>query len=267
LKLGWSLCDITITLGHVLCHSTLCHVAARYCGMAQPQSDPTLRSISKRTTLPKSLRPSSPVLEDVNKYSHIADPKLRTKLVHQATHKELTKALLEDAELLLNNQAGGMEVEGEMERTWKMTQDDIVQAAGQEAARSRRELKLDGGPYRSRFTKNGRQVIGLLSATLLSLISLSVKKLSDFRHLAIVGNSGHVAAFDWQRGTLHTELQLKETCRDITYAFIYFLITPPHRLTGSPFAMAGFCLITHILLSLKRNTCLSTTEMASNYIV
>ncbi len=37
-----------------------------------------------------------------------------------------------------------------------------------------------------------------------------------FRHLAVVGKKGHVATFDWQAGTLHTELQLGETCRDIT---------------------------------------------------
>lgn len=37
------------------------------------------------------------------------------------------------------------------------------------------------------------------------------------RHLAIVGNAGHVATFDWQTGAIHAELQLQETCRDITY--------------------------------------------------
>ena len=37
------------------------------------------------------------------------------------------------------------------------------------------------------------------------------------RHLAIVGLKGHVATFDWQTGTLHSELQLRETCRDITF--------------------------------------------------
>jgi U3 small nucleolar RNA-associated protein 7 len=40
------------------------------------------------------------------------------------------------------------------------------------------------------------------------------------RHLAIVGSSGHVATFDWQTGVLHAELQLQETCRDITYAIL-----------------------------------------------
>jgi hypothetical protein len=27
---------------------------------------------------------------------------------------------------------------------------------------------------------------------------------------------GHAATFDWLTGTLHAELQLQETCRDIT---------------------------------------------------
>lgn len=35
--------------------------------------------------------------------------------------------------------------------------------------------------------------------------------------MAIVGRKGHVGTFDWQTGTLHAELQLKETCRDITF--------------------------------------------------
>jgi len=38
------------------------------------------------------------------------------------------------------------------------------------------------------------------------------------RHLAIAGRTGHVSTFDWQTGTVHAELQLQETCRDITYA-------------------------------------------------
>lgn len=37
------------------------------------------------------------------------------------------------------------------------------------------------------------------------------------RHLAIAGRKGHVSTFDWQTGTLHAELQLQETVRDITW--------------------------------------------------
>ncbi|KAI0056365.1 BING4CT-domain-containing protein [Artomyces pyxidatus] len=85
-----------------------------------------------------------------------------------------------------------MEVEGEMDKTWRISQDEIVKEVGAEAARGRREMVLDGGPYRSRYTRNGR-------------------------HMAIVGLKGHVATFDWRTGTMHSELQLQETCRDITF--------------------------------------------------
>ncbi|KAG6901199.1 hypothetical protein C0995_015482 [Termitomyces sp. Mi166 len=131
-----------------------------------------------------------PVAE--SSYSHIASKKLRTELNRHTAQASRAKALQEDAELLLTNEGGKIEVEGEMERTWRVEQDEIVQGAGQEAARGRREWKLDGGPYRSRYTRNGR-------------------------HLAIVGRTGHVATFDWMVGTLHSELQLQETCRDITF--------------------------------------------------
>ncbi|KAG6819549.1 hypothetical protein H0H93_010795 [Arthromyces matolae] len=125
-------------------------------------------------------------------YSHIANKKLRTELNRHAAQASRAKALQEDAEMLLTNDAGKIEVEGEMERTWRIGQDEIAAGAGQEAARGRREWKLDGGPYRSRYTRNGR-------------------------HLAVAGRTGHVATFDWLTGTLHSELQLQETCRDITF--------------------------------------------------
>ncbi|KAK0467710.1 BING4CT-domain-containing protein [Desarmillaria tabescens] len=154
-------------------------------------TDRTFQSISKRTSIPKSLQ-SGATLEGAHSYKHIANKKLRTELSRQSARAVEAKALIEDAELLLTGEAGRMEVEGEMDRTWRVGQDEIVQGAGQEGARGRREWKLEGGPYRSRYTRNGR-------------------------HLAVVGSKGHVASFDWQAGTLHTELQLQETCRDITY--------------------------------------------------
>ncbi len=48
-------------------------------------------------------------------------------------------------------------------------------------------------------------------------VSCDTNSFPVVRHLAIAGHHGHVAAFDWQTGTLHTELQLQETCRDITF--------------------------------------------------
>ncbi|KAF8174404.1 BING4CT-domain-containing protein [Pholiota molesta] len=157
-----------------------------------PKSDHTLTSVAKHTSLPKSLQDKHTLPDDVPSYKHIANKKLRTHLHRQSAQSARAQTLLEDAEMLLMDNAGGMEVEGEMDRTWRVGQSDIVQSSGQEAAKGRKEYKLDGGPYRSRYTRNGR-------------------------HLAIAGRTGHVATFDWQTGTMHAELQLQETCRDITF--------------------------------------------------
>ena len=52
------------------------------------------------------------------------------------------KALLEDAEMLILDEAV------KMERTWGVGQEEIVKGAGQEAARRWRKWKFDGGPYK-----------------------------------------------------------------------------------------------------------------------
>lgn len=121
-----------------------------------PSSDRTTTSIVQHTALPKSLRPSDPLPENVATYTHIANKKLRTELTRHSVHAARAANLVKDSELLLTEEAGKMEVEGEMERTWRVSQDEIVKGAGEEAARGRREWKLDGGPYRSRYTRNGR---------------------------------------------------------------------------------------------------------------
>ncbi|KAG6371451.1 WD40-repeat-containing domain protein [Boletus reticuloceps] len=159
---------------------------------AGPSSDKTLASITPHTSLPRSLRPHSPPPSNLPKHGHIQDRKLRTHLDRQAAHAARSKTLIEDAEMLLVGDAGWMTVDNEMERTWRVGQDEIVKGAGMEGAKGRQEWRLDGGPYRSRYSRNGR-------------------------HLAIVGSTGHVATFDWQTGTIHAELQLQETCRDITF--------------------------------------------------
>lgn len=123
---------------------------------SNPSADRTVNSIAKHTSLPKSLLPTSPLPETVHKHSHIANKKLRTELTRNSAHNERAKALLLDAELLLPGDAGMMEAEGELERTWRVGQLEISEGAGQEAARGRREWKLDGGPYRARYTRNGR---------------------------------------------------------------------------------------------------------------
>ena len=118
--------------------------------------DKTLNSVAKHTSIPKSLQDTIKLPEDIPNHKHIANKKLRTHLNRQSVQGARAKALMEDAEMLLMGDAGGIEVEGEMERTWRVGQSEVVQLSGQEAAKGRKEYKLDGGPYRSRYTRNGR---------------------------------------------------------------------------------------------------------------
>lgn len=128
-------------------------------GSGKSSHDLTLTSVAQNTGLPKSLRSTSPPPEGTRAYSHVRDKKLRTQLNRESTHAARAKRLVKDAELLLTEEKGMMEVEGEMEKTWRVGQNEIVQAAGQEAVRGRKEWRLDGGPYRSRYTRNGRWVL------------------------------------------------------------------------------------------------------------
>ena len=129
------------------------------------EPDSTAKSVLHHTSLPKSLRPGSPPPSETKKYSHISDKKLRAELSRQSAHSARSKALLEDAAFLLEHEESGtMEVEGELERTWRVGQDEVIGSAGQEAAKGRREWKLDGGPYRSRYTRNGRYMLPIQSS-------------------------------------------------------------------------------------------------------
>lgn len=62
----------------------------------------------------------------------------------------------------------------------------------------------------------GQGTHGTEGASSLSINEVQVIQVLP-RHLAIAGRDGHVSTFDWQTGTVHSELQLQETCRDITY--------------------------------------------------
>ncbi len=127
------------------------------------KSDFTLQSVSQRTSVPKSLR-NLPVPDNVPKHSHIANRRLRNLLHKDSEQNARAQTLLGDADMFLMDEAGKMEVEHEMEKTWRVGQTEIVTGAGQEAGRGRKEWKLDGGPYRCRYTRNGRLVASLQSA-------------------------------------------------------------------------------------------------------
>lgn len=96
-------------------------------------------------------------------------------------------------ELLLQEEAGFLEAEGPMERTFKFKQDDIKEAVDQGTASKKFQLKLpDYGPYQLDFTRNGRDLL-------------------------IGGRKGHVASMNWRTGKLDCELNLNETVNAVKY--------------------------------------------------
>ncbi|PLB40216.1 WDR46/Utp7 family protein [Aspergillus candidus] len=120
----------------------------------------------------------------------VRDKKLRRTLkgVEEKYQDAALKA--KDAEILLEHDAGFIETEGELERTYKVRQDEIRQNVGIETAKKGFELKLnDLGPYRLDYTRNGKDLL-------------------------LAGRKGHVATMDWRAGKLGCELQLGETVRD-----------------------------------------------------
>ena len=90
------------------------------------------------------------------------------------------------------SEAGYLEAEGEMERTFKFKQKDIADAVDLQAATKSFSLNLDVGPYVHNFSHNGR-------------------------HLLLAGRRGHVAALDWQSYKLQSELQVKERIKDACF--------------------------------------------------
>lgn len=85
------------------------------------------------------------------------------KLAHHLTalsssaHASAVKSLEHDDLLLPHQNHGLMEVETEMERTWKVGQDEIVQSSAIGVASKAFSLKLDDfGPYAIDYTRNGR---------------------------------------------------------------------------------------------------------------
>ena len=121
---------------------------------------------------------------------NVKDRKLRGNL--RALEERYKDATLKakDAEILLENTSGFLQPEGELERTYKVRQDDIKSDIDVETAKKSFELKLDGlGPYLHDYTRNGRDLL-------------------------LAGRKGHVATMDWRSGKLGCELQLGETVRD-----------------------------------------------------
>ncbi|KAK8198608.1 putative U3 small nucleolar RNA-associated protein 7 [Zalaria obscura] len=121
---------------------------------------------------------------------NIKDKKLRGNLRALEDRYQDATLKAKDAEILLENTSGYLEPEGELERTYKVRQQDILNDVAIETAKSGFELKLEGlGPYTANYTRNGRELL-------------------------LAGRKGHIATMDWRDGKIGCELQLGETVRD-----------------------------------------------------
>ncbi|KAA8911555.1 WD40-repeat-containing domain protein [Sphaerosporella brunnea] len=120
----------------------------------------------------------------------VKDKKLRGNLKKiELRYREAASAAA-DAEILRPEDGPGfIEAEGELERTWKLRQEDIRKAVDVATAQKGFDLKLGFGQYSADYTRDGKDLL-------------------------LAGRKGHVATFDWREGTLGCELQLGETVRD-----------------------------------------------------
>ena len=123
----------------------------------------------------------------------VKDKKLRRNLTNLETKYKTAALKAKEAEILLENSSGFLEAETELERTYKVRQDDIQREVGVDVAQKKFELKLDAlGPYVCEYSRNGRDLI-------------------------LAGRKGHIATMDWREGKLGCELQLGETVRDARF--------------------------------------------------
>ncbi|KAL8719500.1 MAG: hypothetical protein Q9225_003490 [Loekoesia sp. 1 TL-2023] len=120
----------------------------------------------------------------------IRDKKLRSNLKSLENKYQDATLKAKDAEILLENEGGFLEPEGQLERTYKVRQEDLKPELTVETAKKGIELKLEElGPYVADYTRNGRNLL------------LAAKK-------------GHVSTMDWRAGELGCEIQLGEAIRD-----------------------------------------------------
>ncbi|KAJ4306855.1 putative U3 small nucleolar RNA-associated protein 7 [Collariella sp. IMI 366227] len=123
----------------------------------------------------------------------VKDKKLRRNLTNLEDKYKTATLKAKEAEILLEHSTGFLEAETELERTYRVRQDEIQSEVGLEVAQKRFELKLDQlGPYTCEYSRNGRDLI-------------------------LAGRKGHVATMDWREGKLGCELQLGETIRDARF--------------------------------------------------
>ncbi|XP_065176209.1 uncharacterized protein LOC135806009 [Sycon ciliatum] len=159
--------------------------------MESVKPKPKTKEKKRKPAVEKYLRGSKP--ESKGLY----DKKLRARI--QADEKLNQEVAKRDAwrELLMPEEAGFVEAEGGLEKTYKFQQKDITTAVDVASARKHFNLSLeDFGPYQLDYSRDGR-------------------------HLLLGGRKGHVALMDWQSHKLECEFHLNETLRCLRFLHVH----------------------------------------------
>jgi hypothetical protein len=142
-----------------------------------------------------------PLPVDVGKFTrgekadirHVDDKKYHRETKEREQSARSAAAAAAHAEILLPTAAGLMEAEGEMEKTYKVTQAGIRSAVDVGVAGKAAELDLPThGPYRASWTRNGR-------------------------HLLLAGAKGHVSVLDWTSHAVKAEFHVRDAVRDACF--------------------------------------------------
>ena len=123
--------------------------------------DETVASLVTHTELPPSLKSSIPLSHRVILHPQIKNKRLRLELDRQSAKAVRAQDALAEAFLVteaVGADAGRIQLDGETERTWRIGQSEIANEVGIEAGRQRKEWRLEDGPYRCGYTRNGRYV-------------------------------------------------------------------------------------------------------------
>lgn len=109
-----------------------------------------------------------------------------------------------------------MEPSTALERTYRVKQSEIQEAAGLATAAKGFSLDLEGGGVVANWSRDGRSVDTLLRV---GWLVRSVKTSSfprPFSYLAMATRTGHTSTMNFQASKLQSEIHLNETVRDIT---------------------------------------------------